>query len=65
MKHDSGVHNKCQYTNLGMHFIHYLLYTEDDTGDKKDLKKKSSQKFLAQHTSEVYYSVLRAINGKL
>lgn len=38
MKHDSGVHNKCQYTNLGMHFIHYLLYTEDDTGDK-DLKK--------------------------
>lgn len=39
IKHDSSVHNKCQYTNLGIQFIPYLLYTKDYTGDNGDLKK--------------------------
>lgn len=42
MIHYVSVHNKCQYTNLGIYFIHHLLcindYTEDD-GDLRDLHR--------------------------
>lgn len=38
MNYDLSVHNKCQYTNLGIYFIHHLLCTNDYTEDDRNLR---------------------------